>query len=129
MLKKYISVRIISAEPMKAQRPTGKYDKGADGMRIIYEDGIEKWCPIGPFAKTYHKLDTFNKKGMSFEFALALLKEGRKLRRPTWGKDYCELDGGRVKYHRWVGGVPITLHEGFGITDILATDWIIAEEG
>ena len=128
-MKKYISVRIVSAEPMKAQRPTGKYDKGADGMRIIYEDGIEKWCPIGPFAKTYHKLDTFNDKGMSFEFALALLKEGRKLRRPTWGKDYCELDGGCVKYHRWVGGVPITLHEGFGITDILATDWIIAEEG
>lgn len=24
MLKKYISVRIVSAEPMKAQRPTGK---------------------------------------------------------------------------------------------------------
>lgn len=128
MLKKYISVRIISAEPMQAQRPTGKYNKGADGMRIIYEDGNEEWCPAGPFAKTYHKLDTFNGKGMSFEFALVLLKEGRKIKRPCWGKDYCQLDGGRVKYHRWVGNVPITLYEGFSITDVLATDWIIAEE-
>lgn len=127
MLKKYISVRIVSAEPMKAQRPTGKYDKGADGMQIIYEDGIEKWCPIGPFAKTYHKLDTFNDKGMSFEFALVLLKEGRKIKRPNWGKDYCELDGNRVKYQRHTGGLNFESYEGFGIKDILANDWQVVE--
>ena len=126
-MKKYISVRIVSAEPMQAQRPTGKYDKGADGMRIIYEDGIEKWCPIGPFAKTYHKLDTFNDKGMGFEFALALLKEGRKIKRPSWGKDYCELDGGRVKYQRHTGGLKFESYEGFGIKDILANDWQVVE--
>ena len=126
-MKKYISVRIVSAEPMKAQRPTGKYDKGADGMRIIYEDGIEKWCPIGPFAKTYHKLDTFNDKGMSFEFALALLKQGRKIKRPNWGKDYCELDGNRVKYQRYTGGLKFESYEGFGIKDILANDWQVVE--
>ena len=39
-MKKYISVRIVSAEPMKAQRPTGKYDKGADGMRNAEQGGI-----------------------------------------------------------------------------------------
>lgn len=127
MLKKYISVRIVSAEPMKAQRPTGKYDKGADGMRIIYEDGIEKWCPIGPFAKTYHKLDTFNDQGMSFEFALALLKEGRKVKRPSWGKDYCQLYSGRVKYQRHTGGLTFESYEGFGIKDILANDWQVIE--
>lgn len=126
-MKKYISVRIVSAEPMKAQRPTGKYDKGADGMRIIYEDGIEKWCPIGPFAKTYHKLDTFNDKGMSFEFALVLLKEGRKIKRPSWGKDYCELEGGRVKYQRHTGDLTFESYEGFGIKDILADDWQVVE--
>ena len=127
MLKKYISVRIISAEPMQAQRPTGKYDRGADGMRIIYEDGNEAWCPAGPFAKTYHKLDTFNDKGMSFEFALALLKEGRKMKRPCWGKDYCELDGAKVKYQRHTGGLKFESYEGFGIKDILANDWQVIE--
>ena len=84
-MKKYISVRIVSAEPMKAQRPTGKYDKGADGMRIIYEDGIEKWCPIGPFAKTYHKLDTFNDKGgqknKTSKLGKRLLRIGRQPRK------------------------------------------------
>lgn len=127
MLKRYISVRIISAEPMKAQRPTGKYDKGADGMRIIYEDGNEAWCPAGPFAKTYHKLDTFNDKGMSFEFALALLKEGRTIRRPCWGRDYCKLDGNRIKYRRHTGGLTFDSHEGIGIKDILANDWQVVE--
>lgn len=127
MLKKYISVRIISAEPMQAQRPTGKYNKGADGMRIIYEDGNEAWCPAGPFAKTYHKLDTFNGKGMSFEFALVLLKQGRKIKRPSWGKDYCELDGKRVKYHRHTGGLTFESYEGIGIKDILANDWMVVE--
>lgn len=127
MLKKYISVRIISAEPMQAQRPTGKYDKGADGMRVIYEDGNEAWCPAGPFAKTYHKLDTFNDKGMSFEFALALLKEGRKIRRPCWKKDYCQLEGNKVKYKRHTGGLTFESYEGFGIKDILANDWQVIE--
>lgn len=127
MLKKYISVRIVSAEPMKAQRPTGKYDKGADGMRIIYEDGNEAWCPAGPFAKTYHKLDTFNDKGMSFEFALALLKEGRKIKRPCWKNDYCQLEGNKVKYKRHTGGLTFESYEGFGIKDILANDWQVIE--
>lgn len=127
MLKKYISVRIISAEPMQAQRPTGKYDKGADGMRIIYEDGNEAWCPAGPFAKTYHKLDTFNDKGMSFEFALALLKEGRKIKRPCWKNDYCQLEGNKVKYKRHTGGLTFESYEGFGIKDILANDWQVIE--
>lgn len=126
-MKKYISVRIISAEPMKAQRPTGKYDKGADGMRIIYEDGNEAWCPAGPFAKTYHKLDTFNDKGMSFEFALALLKEGRKIKRPCWKNDYCQLEGNKVKYKRHTGGLTFESYEGFGIKDILANDWQVIE--
>lgn len=127
MLKKYISVKIISAEPMKAQRPTGKYDKGADGMRVVHEDGNETWCPAGPFAKTYHKLDTFNDKGMSFEFALVLLKQGRKIKRPSWGKDYCELDSGRVKYHRHTGGLNFEAYEGVSIKDILANDWQVIE--
>lgn len=127
MLKKYISVRIISAEPMQAQRPTGKYDKGADGMRVIYEDGNEAWCPAGPFAKTYHKLDTFNDKGMSFEFALVLLKEGRKIKRPCWKKDYCQLEGNKVKYKRHTGGLTFESYEGFGIKDILANDWQVIE--
>ena len=126
-MKKYISVRIISAEPMKAQRPTGKYDKGADGMRIIYEDGNEAWCPAGPFAKTYHKLDTFNDKGMSFEFALALLKEVRKIKRPCWKNDYCQLEGNKVKYKRHTGGLTFESYEGFGIKDILANDWQVIE--
>ena len=53
--------------------------------------------------------------------------QGRKIKRPNWGKDYCELDGNRVKYQRYTGGLKFESYEGFGIKDILANDWQVVE--
>lgn len=133
-MKKYISIRIVSAEPQANERQTGKYPPGSKGMHVWHEDGYNSWVPVNVFSKHYKKLDTFNGKKMGFGFALELLKNGQKLCRKAWGQRYCWID----EKDRQKGTVPdslmmceyigrqwITIKSGLTVEDLFSTDWMV----
>ena len=128
-MKTYISIKLVSAEPMKAERASGPFPKGAEGMRIVYEDGREAWCPQGVFVRTYRRIDTYNERGMGFSFALMLMKQGQRMARQGWRNQICRIEAGQhILFCRKEGGKTIAEPAALCEEDIVAEDWIIVKE-
>ena len=62
-MKTYISVKLIKAEPCKSWKKYGKYEIGADGYKIYYQnkDKYISWCPKKEFEKQYLQLEEEDK--------------------------------------------------------------------
>ena len=85
MLKKYIGVKLIEAEPMMAGLAHSKGYKIGDsteiseGFEVTYPDGYKSWCPAGPFYVSNRPCD-----GMPFGHAIEAAKKGHKIARAGW---------------------------------------------
>lgn len=63
MIRNYVSVKFVKAEPCKAWKKYGEHDVGADGYKIYYQnkDKYVSWCPKEEFEKQYLQLEEDNK--------------------------------------------------------------------
>lgn len=89
-MKKYIGVKIVSAEPMDAESALlkgykiggiiKKDDPGRfNGYEVTYPDGYVSWCPKEQFEEANRETD-----GMTFGMALEVLKKGLLVSRKGW---------------------------------------------
>ena len=72
-MKKYIGVKVVSAEPAKATKDYGTHKAGEDGYKVIYKDGYESWSPKDVFEEAYKELDSFlrsnhNKEELTYDY-------------------------------------------------------------
>ena len=70
----HYSTKRVTAEP--AVDPKGS---GADGMRLVYQDGYRSWCPLDVFERDYQPVTA-----MSFGHALDAMKQGWRVARAGW---------------------------------------------
>lgn len=78
-MKKYIGTKVINAEPCAAWKQFGQHCIGADGYKVVYEDGYESWSPKTVFEEAYRATD-----GMPFGLAIEAAKKGLKIARKGW---------------------------------------------
>lgn len=60
MMKNYISVKKVKAEPCKAWKVMGENKIGDEGYKIYYPDGYVSWCPKDIFEAQYLELEKEN---------------------------------------------------------------------
>jgi hypothetical protein len=91
-MKKYLGVKIVSAEPMdsasfetKEKRSSRNVVDGLEregtkeGYKVVYEDGYVSWSPKDVFEKAYRCIDN-----LTFGMAIEALKQGKKVARKGW---------------------------------------------
>ncbi len=89
-MKKYISVKIVNAEPMDAEDALLKgYKIGGvikkedaemfNGYEVTYADGYVSWCPKRQFEEANREIE-----GMTFGMAVEALKKGLLVARKGW---------------------------------------------
>jgi hypothetical protein len=78
-MNQFIGTKIIKAKPCKAWRQFGEWGIGADGYKVVYEDGYESWSPKDVFESSYRSVS-----GMNFGLAIEALKNGKKVARSGW---------------------------------------------
>ena len=85
VMKKYIGVKIIEAEPMTdheiaraIDRPYHTGTEPQEGYRVVYPDGYVSWSPKDAF-KAYRPISD-----MTFGMAVEAMKKGYKLARANW---------------------------------------------
>jgi hypothetical protein len=86
-MKKYLGVKVVSAEPMTEHeageanlvRCYNPNEKGRDGYRVVCEEGYESWSPKERFEKAYRETD-----GLTFGNAIEALKIGKRVARKGW---------------------------------------------
>jgi hypothetical protein len=90
-MKKYLGVKIVSAEPMardeagnaglvRGYEANGYNEtEDAEGYKVVYEDGYESWSPKETFEKAYRETG-----GLTFGDAIEALKAGKKVARKGW---------------------------------------------
>jgi hypothetical protein len=86
-MKKYLGVKLISAEPMSEfgfinkikneEIPSNKENR--EGYLVTYEDGYVSWSPKDVFEKAYRPID-----GLTFGLAIEALKNGKMVARKGW---------------------------------------------
>ena len=65
-MKKYLGVKIISAEPMTLAEYSNKFNKvipmtiGEDGYLVQYEDSYKSWSPKEVFEKAYKEVGDYS---------------------------------------------------------------------
>ena len=65
-MKKYLGVKVISAEPMTLTEYNNKFDrvvpktKGEDGYLVQYDDSYKSWSPKDVFEKAYKEVGDYN---------------------------------------------------------------------
>ena len=57
-MKEYIGVKLVYAEPAKAEKDYGTHRAGEDGYKVVYQDGYESWSPKDVFENAYRELDS-----------------------------------------------------------------------
>lgn len=68
MIRNYISVKLIKAEPCKAWKDFKGHMTGNEGYKIYYPDGYVSWCPKDIFESQYlemQKEDTVTQEDVS----------------------------------------------------------------
>lgn len=91
-MKKYLSVKIITATPMThGEFAKEKYGEGqietefskenvnSEGYKVVYEDGYTSWSPKEVFEKAYREVG-----GLSFGLAIEAMKKGFRVARTGW---------------------------------------------
>lgn len=90
-MKKYLGVKIISAEPMnlgayntfKGWTIPENEDPNREGYKVVYSDDYISWSPKQAFEEAYREIDN-----LTFGLAVEALKKGSKVARQGWnGKD------------------------------------------
>lgn len=149
-MEKYIGTKMIEADPMSRgdynayrgwEIPENENPED-EGYLVKYSDGYESWSPKKQFEDAYRDC-----MGMTFGIAVELLKKGFKVARSGWnGKgmfllyvpsekwgiiDKIGLGISKGDLSPWIGMktadgkfVPWLASQ----TDMLAEDWVIAEE-
>lgn len=148
-MKKYIGVKIITAEPMKlgeynklrgvcVDKDDAHYDDA--GYKIVYSDDYMSWSPKAVFEEAYRTT-----MGMNFGLAIEAMKKGYKVRRKGWNGKGIHIalhepkDAGEDMTHPYIyidttrlisenpdaprDRVPWLASQ----TDMLADDWVIVE--
>jgi len=126
----YIGLKLISAEPCKAQKAAGEYAIGSDGYKVMYPDGYTSWSPKEVFEEAYTKSGNW-----SFSNALFALKQGSKVSRAGWnGKGMwlelqtpTELSKMTLPYIYMFTAQGDTVPWLCSQTDMLADDWGLVE--
>ena len=83
--KKYIGVKIVTAEPMTLGDFERIHDRslgavtGGDGYKVTYPDGYVSWCPKEQFEEANRPMT-----GMTFGHAIEAVKKGCKIARKGW---------------------------------------------
>ena len=149
-MSKYIGTKIVMAEPCEAQKGYGSYKVGDPGYKVIYPDGYESWSPKDVFEEAYRPIQ-----GMNFGLAVEAMKKGHKVSRSGWNgkgqwvvfrtgypegipcnkntadavgipegslfkvRPYFQLKCVDSTFQMWTASV----------SDILAEDWMVLEEG
>lgn len=57
MIRNYISVKFVKAEPCKAWKDFGDHGIGENGYKIYYSDSHISWCPKKEFEAYYLELE------------------------------------------------------------------------
>ena len=78
-MKKFIGMKVVSAEPQECKIKIYKSNVGDPGYKIVYEDGHTSWSPKEAFEKSYRKIVD-----MSFGAAIVALKRGYRVARKGW---------------------------------------------
>lgn len=68
MIKNYVSVKFVKAEPCKAWKDFGDHGIGENGYKIYYSDSHISWCPKKEFEAQYlemQKEDTVTQEDVS----------------------------------------------------------------
>ena len=68
MIKNYVSVKFVKAEPCKAWKDFGDHGIGENGYKIYYSDSHISWCPKKEFEAQYlemQKKDTVTQEDVS----------------------------------------------------------------
>lgn len=82
MIRNYISVKLIKAEPCKAWKDFKGHMTGDEGYKIYYPDGYISWCPKDIFEAQYLELekeDTITQKDVdNFISKIEAIKMGDK---------------------------------------------------
>lgn len=68
MIRNYVSVKLIKAEPCKAWKDFGDHGIGENGYKIYYSDSHISWCPKKEFEAQYlemQKEDTVTQEDVS----------------------------------------------------------------
>ena len=88
-MKKYLGVKLISAEPCSQDQFAGaknfgdlsKLSGGVDreGYKVVYEDGYTSWSPEGIFENAYREISN-----LTFGLAIEALKQGKLVARTGW---------------------------------------------
>ena len=86
VMKKYIGVKIIEAEPMTdheiaraIDRPYHTGTEPQEGYRVVYPDGYVSWSPKDVFEKAYRPISN-----MTLGLAIEAAKMGHKVTRTGW---------------------------------------------
>jgi hypothetical protein len=112
MMKKYIGIKSIQAEPQdKESQP---------GYKVIYEDGYISWSPKEVFDKAYISDQT-----MSFGFALEAMKMGFKVKRPEMDAGCFIIFDNKNVCLQLVCGTNICNVYKLNLEDIFACDWLV----
>lgn len=82
MIRNYISVKFVKAEPCKAWKDFGDHGIGENGYKIYYSDSHIYWCPKKEFEAHYLELekeDTITQKDVdNFISKIEAIKMGDK---------------------------------------------------
>jgi len=138
-MQRYIGTKIIHAEPQDRPTSTGEYEEGNPGYKVVYEDGYVSWSPKEVFEAAYQATD-----GVSFGFAIEMLRMGKRVARAGWNGvgiflklqrpdenskmtgEYIYIDTTRLETDNPCAPkvkVPWLASQ----TDMLATDWIMLD--
>jgi hypothetical protein len=153
MNKKYLGVKVVSAEPMTRNEAIVAClprvntldsirldDDNEPGYKVIYKDVYKYWSPKDTFENAYRPID-----GLTFGLAIEALKQGKKVARAGWNAGLNErwlrlCDDGEAHFgDEFLYGLNPFICETnvnssfYGMyvpssDDILAEDWAILEE-
>lgn len=119
-LKRYIGAKFIQAEPGVAPQPMGEYPAGAEGYRVVYEDGYESWSPKEVFEAAYMPTDA-----LSLGLAVEAMVKGVEVTRAAYSqKTRIKFDGGFFQISEGDGPFRPWMPDR---SELVVCDWMVVE--
>ena len=133
-MEKYIGTKIVDAEPQDCPKDDQMNKKDDKGYKVVYPGGYVSWSPKKVFDDAYRKSG-----GLTFGFAIELLKKGARLARDAWngkGMYLVFIPAGNAQYLGYdmqdcvgIKNAQNVMQPGWHPTqkDMLADDWVLVE--